>query len=512
MVKISRCLGRRSKLLLRIAAGGMVLLLGAFVVSNMVLAGLVEKNLRRRTQMRWTVARATWSPWGGIQMSGIRAEIENQKGVTVAPVLQVARVRLDPYWTSLVQKKPKFREILVETPKGNVPIEFLSLLVASGGGGAVPQVVGVSGLAADSDPVLPQDKKKGAQPGKSTKKKADAKPKKQPAKSSEKKAGEQKSAGKRKVEPDLPCRVRVRGGDLRIYSLGAGGQDLQVTGIDLDLPISGPEAEGSVKMAGARVGKSLKFGPFVQRLHWKQPFLVCPEKVVEWQGLKVRFGGRLQTRGRPLYSVALQAMPGSITELELPDWTGLRVGVEEVKVVLLRSEGDLRRPGTWQAEMVLDVRGVQFVQKQWEVGHYFDVGQVVAVFRQGVLNVADARLRSEELSLMGNGVVAANGRVWSVLRLVASPEYTYVINRAAVGSGISRGWMRSWLQPMVTPDRWYRDVHMEGTVGQLMADVGRKRGALEIRTVLARVRSFLRGEIQEEELLAPDTGEEGGSS
>jgi hypothetical protein len=95
---------------------------------------------------------------------------------------------------------------------------------------------------------------------------------------------------------------------------------------------------------------------------------------------------------------------------------------------------------------------------------------------------------------------------------VASPEYRDVINRAAKGSGISQGWMVSWLQPMGTPDRWYRDVHMEGTVGQLMADVGRKRGALEIRTVLARVRSFLRGEIEEEELLAPDTGEEGGSS
>ena len=64
---------------------------------------------------------------------------------------------------------------------------------------------------------------------------------------------------------------------------------------------------------------------------------------------------------------------------------------------------------------------------------------------------------------------------------------------------LTGGWTRSWLEPLGTPDRQYRDLHLNGTLNRAMIDVGRHGEELEIRQALGRVVDFVKNEMKEKE-------------
>lgn len=504
--------GAKKRLLLWVVAPVVILLLVVYLVSNLALPKLAEKELRKRTRLNWSVAGGSWTPWSGVTLRGMRAELEVQEGVLIPPVLEVEELQVLPYWRSLFQRRPQFREVMVKEPKGNVPIQLIALMA--------PAQVGTQGVAdereevpklAQADPDPPKKPEK--DPIKPEKEKPDSKPKPKPSqerKKKEKKNPEKKkkpSEGekkkpkekneKRKVEQEkvpesLPSRIKVRGGEFVIYSIGKLEKGVRLSGVEMDVPIGGPAAQGAVSLGKVDLGGSLEMEPLGQKLEveWKEPFLIWPRQSLSWQGLEVFFGGRLQQRGGGLFTAEVQVKPGKMDTLSFPRQNGLEVKVAEVRAGVARCRGSLSHPGTWRGEVAVDVRGVQFGKGNQQLGPEFDVGQLVGVCRQGVLNIADARLRSEQFSLMGNGLGTANGKAWAVMRIVASPEYARMLNRVAVGSKISHGWTRSWLSPFGTPDRLFRDLHVEGSVDQLMVDVGKKGQWVEVRTVLDMLRSF----------------------
>jgi hypothetical protein len=111
----------------------------------------------------------------------------------------------------------------------------------------------------------------------------------------------------------------------------------------------------------------------------------------------------------------------------------------------------------------------------------------------------DARLLSERLSFLGNAIAVPDGRVRGVMRVVADREHAAAITRMAVGSLISGGWTRSWFEPLVTPDRQYRDLHLEGTLNKAMIDVGRKGEEIEVNEAWNRMVAFVKNEVEETE-------------
>jgi hypothetical protein len=125
--------------------------------------------------------------------------------------------------------------------------------------------------------------------------------------------------------------------------------------------------------------------------------------------------------------------------------------------------------------------------------------------RGGTFQVVDARLLSERLSFLGNAIVVPDGRVRGVLRIVADRESATAITRLAVGSLLSQGWTRSWFKPLITPDRKFRDLHVEGTLSKAMIDVGRKGEELEVPQAWDRMIAFVRNEEKETEQGVPPT-------
>ena len=119
--------------------------------------------------------------------------------------------------------------------------------------------------------------------------------------------------------------------------------------------------------------------------------------------------------------------------------------------------------------------------------------------RGGRFNLLEARLQSERLSFLGNGALLPDGRLGGVMRVVADQDYAALLTRFAIGAMWTGGWTRSWLVPMETPDRYYRDIILQGTVNQTMVDVGRKGEAMDLAQAWNRMRRFLRKEALEPE-------------
>ena len=62
---------------------------------------------------------------------------------------------------------------------------------------------------------------------------------------------------------------------------------------------------------------------------------------------------------------------------------------------------------------------------------------------------------------------------------------------------LTGGWTRSWLAPLVTSDRHYRDFQLQGTLDRAVVDVGRKGEDMEVSQAWNRMMAFLKNETEE---------------
>jgi hypothetical protein len=234
---------------------------------------------------------------------------------------------------------------------------------------------------------------------------------------------------------------------------------------------------------------------------------------MRWNGLKVRTLAALRVRGRVTGSVEIRGLPGPLKPVNLPGWPAVGISAEEVEL-LARWQGELTRPASWVGNLVAVASGLRGHHADRGEALVFGKGQVVVDLRGGVVHVADARLMGERLSVLGNGLGLMDGRAAAVVRVVADPEYSGLMTEVAIGSFLSAGWTRSWLAPLETPDRYYRDIHLQGGFPTYMVDIGRNREPLDVRRAWQLAVAFVKREQREEhegELLHPGIGWAGGA-
>ena len=306
-----------------------------------------------------------------------------------------------------------------------------------------------------------------------------------------------------------PSSLAVSGGYLRVYSLRHEGVELTVNGIACDLPLRGAEADGQIGLGEISWGERVLVGPLRRVVRWSGGTLDFKETFRTEGGVELSVAARVRPGRRPAMDFLAQVQSSSLPVTEIPGLKGSQFGVETIRKAYLRGGGALASPGSWQGGLVLDAGGILIGHEGWGGVQRFDYGQMVAAVRGGILSIPDARLRSERLSLMGNGVVLSDGRQWSVVRVVADDELSRVVRRVMIGSNLSQGWTSSWMQPLVTPDRRFRDIHVKGTLPEVSVDLGRKREWIGVGDAVAVLRSFLERERLESRRSA-DTGKEGG--
>ena len=129
-----------------------------------------------------------------------------------------------------------------------------------------------------------------------------------------------------------------------------------------------------------------------------------------------------------------------------------------------RFRGFLTAPGTWQGDCLAETAAISI--KTSEHHATFDNGNCCFALRGGVLSCLDARLIGENLSLLGNATLLADGRAAGVLRLVSAPETTLGILKHFFPAA------DPVLTPMASPQRVACDVEVSGSLGALQLSIG----------------------------------------
>lgn len=489
--------------LVRGILAGLLLVVLLFVGSNVFLAtspgrSFIQRNLERRSGLSWQVSGASWSPWNGITVKSLSANLRiptDEKAPKLPPLLSLKETKLQPYWRQLIQGKKLFREVVLESPQINIPLEYL-FIVQPSQPSPPPTVAPSTG---------PPTAKQGEKP-KDVTPKPGAKPPLPP-----KPASQPKPVGKQPDEKRFW--LRMRNANISLYSVKLD-KAVTVHGLQLDLPLAGPATSGAISWREIKLADQTLIAPTRLPIEWEQPFWTLPNQdlavtlppLAKSNGqadghavqLTVRFGGTFAPRlGAPDFRLNASLASQSIPDYLLHGPSQFHLKCPEVAASLTAS-GRLTHPDGWLVDCNAAARQVEVYSELRGQHFLFDTAYARLGLRQMTLLAPDIALRSERLSLMGNGQLHLGGYLLAVMRIVSDPELAVRFTNVAVGSLITGGWTGSWLRPLETPDRFYRDLHFEGFLPNAAVNVGRKGEFIPLPTIIRYLQSFTAREVAEE--------------
>ena len=466
-----------------LVAPSLVLLVVLLIFSNLVLQTRAVRDwtsnkLERRLGFDLRIRSLSWTPWTGIQVRNLLAEIPDTGNGSRGHLRPLYELDIDVEisFGALLSGKLQVREICVRRGVVALPLELPSLL--------------------PGEPERIEDRRSDLAGGK----KGDGKEKpSQPRPGRMLEPEERPVAMRENVRSPVHPTVRliIDRCDVEVYSIyGQGAQGLRMRNLRGELPLRGKDAEGWISCDEIALGgKTLMEGLEVP-LFWSRPFLQLPARTFDWKGQSLQAEGYCRMVGIPNFSVNISVPAGPMGPVAITPGSSLEIKAEALQVDGFL-QGTLTALDTWWGNFEAEAHSLMVSSKRGE-SRKFEYGQAISSLRGGTLRVMDARLQSEQLSFLGNGVIVPDGRLRGVVRVVADPSHAEMLTRFAVGAMLTGGWTRSWLAPLGTPDRQFRDLHMEGTLRRFMIDVGRSREEMEIRQIWDRVSTFLQGEMREQ--------------
>ena len=462
----------------------MVFFAGSLLISNLALQmgavkGKLEKRLRNRSGVSWEIGSLSWTPWTGVQVRKVVVEGTAAGGGSSVHPLCRAELDIKLHWGSLLRGALDLREVRVRSGQIAIPMELLFLL-----GDEENQS---KAMASKPSPVPVPPVERQESERKTANKKQKARP-----------SLERKKAS---LAAASSFRVIIDQCDIEVYSNEADGNPaLKLRNLSGELPLGGKDSSGLIRCEGLSVGSRFFKMDWASSVEWQHPSLKLPPAEVVWNGFTIRSEGVLQMLGTPRFAVRIDIPAGDrpSNEIALPSGVGVKLGAKRLSLRGALS-GSLTLLSSWRGDLAVDARGISLGRDGTNQDVLFSEGRMMAVVRGGRFNVLDARLQSERLSLLGNGVLLPNGQLGGVMRIVADQDYASTLTRFAIGALWTGGWTRSWLMPMETPDRYYRDIVLEGTVNQAKVNVGRKGERMDLEQAWSRMLAFLRKEALEPE-------------
>ena len=427
-----------------------------FGLANLWLAtplgrGWIAKQLGRRVGLHVEIGPGSWSPWAGLVLRDVELRLPADAGLPggAVDVLKVERIAVRLRWGGVLHGRVAPERIEVVRPDVNIPVELLMSLAGRKDRAAVPppaaELPALAGEAGEGERGKPSAE--GPAGGGQA-----------PAEAG--KAGAPSPGApqlRKRAEEEPTAWLVVRGGRLRIGMGGARDTGLVLDGIDAEIPVRGRAAGGGLKIAKCLLnGEPL--GGFDIPLSWKDPQLALGRWQPEIAGMRVGVGLQVILRGDIPFSVSC-AVPEQSADLDSGAPGAPRIKAARVAGVA-RMAGYLRAPSSWLGDAradAVEIRGVNVSGKPVE----FDRCSLRAVLRGAVVRVNDARAVGEQFSVLGNGLVFADGRVEALARVVLPEDAA-----REAGAGVARavGVENFGFQPLGTPDRWYLDCRIGGSV------------------------------------------------
>ena len=424
--------------------------LAVWLIANLWLESPAGRNriaakIQRATGLEVHIGGASFTPWNGLSLyQVILLQPPPLRAAVPQPFAHIATIRLTPVWHSWIHANPAMRIWQIDTPRLVVPLEVLADIARSA---APPSPAGPPVAAANPPPpaTTPATPATG-QPSEPSAPAPTAPP---------------------PPEASLPPTVwlNVIDASFTLISASSGKRLLDVTGLDAAIPYDGKPAQATLRLGSITVAHEPPLTDIRAHLDWQSPVLSIKPLTTEAGGCKFILAGKVaMLNGIPLQLEAM-APNQALASTPLPGDGHIAAGTIAASA---RFRGLLLAPGSWQGEFVAEATSLS----ARIAGHdaKFDRGNALAVLHGGTLSCLDARLIGDDLSLLGNATVLADGQIAAVLRLVAPPETLSAITSRA----FSNCPQPPVLTLLATPQRAALDLELSGQISNLSLRLGRE--------------------------------------
>ncbi len=437
--------------LLLLASPMVALLLGNLILSTPWVRHWTAARIQRHSGgLDVRLSGVTLTPWSGISISGLELlQPPPLRTAMTEPLLHIDSIRIAPVWQAWLRGKIAVQSMELDTPRIVMPVELLAQLTkaetTAQPTAVALQVAPATTIPPATPPVI-------------------APPVTVPA----------------QAEPPIPVTlpsiptgwIHLKNASFTLLQAESKQMLLEISNIRGAIPISGNSAEsqltvGSISSLGQPVASLLKV-----ELEWKSPQLSLKPLEINIGGYPFLIAAQLGSfSGLPLQIEAKLPLH-KLAPLMIP--FGGQVAAESITAAT-RFRGLLLAPATWQGDLVIDSTFPSLRIASHNAK--FDRGNAVIVLRGGVLSCVDARLIGDEISLLGNATLLADGRLAGAARVVAAPGT--VTSIASQASPLLKE--TPILTPLSTPQRSAFDLEASGTIHQIFLRLGKDGPIVEFK-------------------------------
>ena len=437
--------------LLLLASPMVALLLGNLILSTPGVRHWTAARIQRHSGgLDVRLSGVTLTPWSGISISGLELlQPPPLRTAMTEPLLHIDSIRIAPVWQAWLRGKIAVQSMELDTPRIVMPMELLAQLTQAGPPAqptaAALQVAPATTIPPATPPVI-------------------APPVTVPA----------------QAEPPIPVTlpsiptgwIHLKNASFTLLQAESKQMLLEISNTRGAIPISGNPAKshitvGSISSLGQPVASLLK-----AELEWKSPQLSLEPLEINIGGYPFLIAAQLGSfSGLPL-QIEAKLPPHKLAPLMIP--FGGQVAAESITAAT-RFRGLLLAPATWQGDLVIDSTFPSLRIASHDAK--FDRGNAVTVLRGGVLSCVDARLIGDELSLLGNAILLADGRLAGAARVVAAPGTA--ISIASQAFPLLKE--TPILTPLSTPQRSAFDLEASGTIHQIFLRLGKDGPIVEFK-------------------------------
>ncbi len=427
-----------------------------FFLSNLWLATpwarrWIATKIERATGLETHIGSATWSPWNGASLHAV--ELLQPAALRAAIPKAFARIdgiQIAPVWRAWLRGRLEIRSITLDAPDLTVPLELLSYLSSSQAASAQPP-------APATPPPVAQNNPPAANPP------AAATPQPPPPPNTV------------TVPPALPPQptgwLHLKNASFSIVAIGRSHPLLEIAHTTGSLPIGGDPAQSVLKINSVSFGGKRAFSDLSANIDWKFPALSLKPIELDFQGLKFLVAGKIAPLAGLPIQIEAQIPKQPLAKTMLPFNSDAQAAAIAANVAF---RGLLLAPGSWQGDFLAETAEPLFHLSGHEAK--FDRGSAVTVLRGGRLSCVDARLIGDELSVLGNATLLANGMAAGVARIVAPPD-----NVSSIVKQVFPNLQNPSLTPLSTAQRSAFDLEAFGSISQPYLRLGKDGPILSLK-------------------------------
>ena len=439
--------------------------LGLCLALNLLMAtswgtGFFERKVESRLGLPCSIGGISWSPWAGVQVQDIRLMPPRDSGED-EDLLKIELIKADLSWRSLAKGQKRFQRVDIQGVSGDVSLELLQSLLARGQ--APNQPAAVAAVEAPTPPViadhvaLPSEAPLEVTPGPTPVDAVDPQP----------------AEPDSKVVPvdDFEGVIVFERVNLRFYSRRFPEISAGVSGVSGEIPIWGKKSDGVVTIGDLEFGDRFHSQKIEVPVTLNDRFLRVNDYQMKLFGLDLSFSAAIwMVQGLP-YGVQLDlpSQQMDLTPIYLEEEPPFTIGALQSSSQI---KGHLLNPGGITGGSYTAFQNLEITDGEDGSRTSFQSGSADFQLSAAGLIARDVRIMGEEEAVIRNGFATPGGDAAAVVRIVSSP------NRAESHENrvnLASDQLDLQFEPLVTPDREFRDLHLEVRSGNFMIDLGQER-------------------------------------